>query len=88
MKLSRAEQETTITFNGRMQRTLAKLAVERPDEVQHVKATPEGGETYIVPKGWVRVRASRILSEAQKAASLKAAEKARLSRSNTRRGDV
>lgn len=99
MKLSRTEQETIITFNeadstaevftfnGRMQRTLAKLAEDRPDDVRRVKGTPEGGETYIVPKGWIKVRASRIMSEAQKAASVKAMEKARLSRANNRRGD-
>ncbi len=79
MKLTRAEQETIIvfseadstaevfTYNSRMQRTLAKLAGTRPDEVTHTKTSPEGGTTYTIPKGWVKIRASRILSEEQRA---------------------
>lgn len=61
MKLSRAEQETIITFNeadstaevftynGRMQRTLAKLATDRPAETTYIKTNPEGGTTYTIP---------------------------------------
>lgn len=100
MKLSNLERETVITFNeaenfaevftynSRMKRTLAGLAADRPSDVEHIKTTPEGGETYSIPKGWLKIRAPRILSEAQKAASMKAMEKAHLSRANNRRGDA
>lgn len=100
MKLSNQERETVIvfneadstaevfTYNSRMQRTLAKLAADRPGDAQHIKTNPEGGATYRIPKGWVKIKPPRSQSEAQKAASMKAIEKARLSRSNTRRGDV
>lgn len=100
MKLSNLERETVITFNeaenfaevitynSRMKRTLAGLAADRPEDVQHVKTNPEGGATYRTPKSWVKIRASRILSEAQKAASMKAMAKAHLSRANNRRRDA
>lgn len=79
MKLSNLERETVITFNeaenfaevftynSRMKRTLAGLAADRPDDVQHIKTNPEGGAAYRIPKGWVKIRASRVLSEEQRA---------------------
>lgn len=78
MKLTNQERETIIcfneadktaevfTYNGRMLRDLDKLSSERPDEVQHKKDNGDGGHTYIVPKKWIKVRASRILTEEQK----------------------
>lgn len=78
MKLSNLERETLIcfnesesaaevfTFNGAMRRKLEQLAADRPEDVQHVKTTPEGGETYTLPKGWLKIRAPRILSEEQR----------------------
>ena len=71
--LSRLEQETIIlfneqeqtaevfTYNGRMRRELSALAETRPDEVKR-----EGNETYIIPKRWVKIRASRILTDEQR----------------------
>lgn len=100
MKLSNQERETIIvfneaepfaevfTYNSRMKRTLAGLAADRPSDVEHIKTNPEGGATYCIPKGWVKIRASRILSEAQKAASMKAMAKAHLSRANNRHRDA
>lgn len=79
MSISRLEQETIINFNeaeptasiythnGALKRKLAKLAAERPADVQHFRSFPEGAEEYTVPKRWVKVNASRILSEEQKA---------------------
>lgn len=99
MKLTRAEQETIITFNeadstaevftynSRMQRTLARLAGTRPGEVTHIKTSPEGGTTYTTPKGWVKIKPPRVQSEAQRAVSMRAMQKAHLSRESTRHGD-
>lgn len=74
MPLSRLERETIIifneqeaqaeifTYNDRLKHELSGLACARPDDVQHTKTNAEGGETYTVPKKWVKIRASRILS--------------------------
>lgn len=79
MSISRLEQETIINFNeaepmatiythnGALKRKLAKLAEERPADVRHFRSFPEGAEEYTVPKKWVRVSASRILTDEQKA---------------------
>lgn len=87
MSLTRQEQETVIvfneadanatvfTFNGRMQRALNKLVTERPDEARHDGSNGIGGETYIVPKKWIKVRASRILSEEERAARVESAKR-------------
>ena len=78
MALTLSERETIIvfneqdplaevfTYNGRMKRELSGLVCARPDDVQHTKTNTEGGETYTVPKKWVKIRASRILTEEQK----------------------
>lgn len=92
MSISRLEQETIINFNeaepmatiythnGALKRKLAKLAKERPADVRHSRSFPEGAEEYIVPKRWVRVNASRILSEAQREAALKNVNAARMAK--------
>ena len=78
MKLSRYEQETIISFNEdektaevythntSLQRRLAALAKERPNDCKLVKESHDGqAVTYIVPKRWVKIRANRILTEEQ-----------------------
>lgn len=92
MSVSRLEQETIINFNeaepmatiythnGALKRKLAKLAKERPADVRHSRSFPEGAEEYVVPKRWVRVNASRILSEAQREAALKNVNAARMAK--------
>lgn len=79
MSISRLEQETIINFNeseplatiythnGALKRKLAKLAEERPAEVRRSRSFPEGAEEYTIPKRWVKVNASRILTTEQKA---------------------
>lgn len=86
MTLSSCEKETVIVFNesdndaeifthnGRMLRELEKLATERPEDVQHIKDNDTGGSTYRLPKKWVKIKASRILTDEQKE---KAAERMR-----------
>ena len=71
------------THNRALRRKLEKLATERPEECRLEKVSREGDAVdYIVPKSWVKIRPTRILSETQKAASRAAAEKARLSRAS------
>ena len=79
MRISRLEQETIINFNeaestatvythnGALVRKLEGLADQRPDEVKRDRVFPDGGREYTIPKRWVKVNASRILSEEQKA---------------------
>lgn len=79
MSTSRLEQETIINFNeaeptatiythnGALTRKLEALADQRPEEAKRGRIFPDGGREYIVPKRWVKVNASRILTEEQKA---------------------
>lgn len=79
MKLSRMEQETIINFNEAyptatiythkpaLHRKLEQLCDQLPGDAKRGRTFPDGGQEYIVPKRWVKVNASRILSEAQKA---------------------
>ena len=93
--LSRYEQETIInyneddktagvyTHNRALRRKLEQCAEERPEECKLKRVSREGDAVdYILPKSWVKIKPTRILSEAQKAASRAAAEKARLSRAS------
>lgn len=77
--MTRLEQETIINFNeaeptatiythnGALKRKLETLADQRPTEAKRGRAFSDGGREYIVPKRWVKVNASRILTEEQKA---------------------
>lgn len=60
------KEAEVFTYNGRILRDLCKLAQERQDEVQCIKTNDEGASTYRIPKKWVKVRASRILTEEEK----------------------
>ena len=92
MSTSRLEQETIIGFNeaeatasvythnGALKRKLEKLAKERPADVQLSRRYPEGAVEYTIPKRWVRVNATRILSEAQREAALKNVKAARMAK--------
>lgn len=80
MGLSNLEKETVILFNeredtasvythnGKMLRYLQRMQSERPEETLLVSEDEVyGSKTYRVPKEWVRIIASRILSEEAKA---------------------
>lgn len=77
--LSAIEKETIInfnesektasvyTFNSKLMRQLATLYQERPNEV--ILNRDEGDcVEYTIPKSWVKIRASRILTDEQRAA--------------------
>jgi hypothetical protein len=80
MKLTRYEKETIINFNeaeataniythnGGLIRKLDALADQRPEEAKRGRSFPDGGREFTVPKRWVKVNASRILTEEQRAA--------------------
>lgn len=68
-KLTKAERETIIifdeeyetatihTYNTRLRKKLAELAVLYPDQIMPVSAPKKGEVTYQIPKGCVTVRA-------------------------------
>lgn len=78
MKQSRLEKETIITFNEQEKtaviythntalcRKLDKLADERPEEAKRLRTFPDGGREFEIPKRWVKVNASRILTEEER----------------------
>lgn len=78
---TRYEQETVInyneeektasvfTYNRSLQKKLDSIAAERPDECQVNSSVTEGAQrssSYTIPKSWVKIRPSRILTDAQK----------------------
>ena len=77
--MTRLEQETIINFNeaeptatiythnAALIRKLEALADSRPDEAKRERSFPDGGREYIIPKRGMKVNASRILTEEQKA---------------------
>lgn len=60
------KEAEVFTYNGRMLKALENMVQERPDEVQRIKTNDEGASTYRLPKKWVKIRASRILTEEEK----------------------
>ena len=76
--LSREERETIINFNeadktasiythsAALKRKLDALAASRPGECKKTRLFPDGGAEYETPKKWVRVNASRVLTDAQR----------------------
>lgn len=90
--MTRLEQETIINFNeaeptatiythnGALKRKLEALSDQRPAEAKRGRIFSDGGREYIVPKRWIKVNATRILSEAQREAALKNAKAARMAK--------
>lgn len=74
MHIPKIEQETIITFNeaektasvytmnSALKKKLEGLTQTRPDDARLVKTFPDGTQEYEVPKKWVRINASRILT--------------------------
>lgn len=100
MELSLYERETIINFNEAeptatvythnraLRRRLDELTQQRPEDCRVDRVGHDGVATdYTVPKTWVKIRTPRVASEAQKAASRRAAEKAQLARHSTPHGD-
>ena len=76
--VSKLEQETIITFNEsektadiytfnkKLKRKLMSLSEDRPDECIFTKDYSDGALNFTIPKKWVKVIASKILSDEQK----------------------
>ena len=89
MDLSLYEQETIISFceeekaagvythNRTLRRKLEKLAQDKPEDCRLVRVSHDGrAADYIIPKAWVKIIPPRVISEAQRAALVKAREAA------------
>lgn len=64
-----AEQTASVyTYNAALRRKLSALASERPTECIAVRFNEEDGAVeYTVPKKWIKINPTRILSEVQRA---------------------
>lgn len=63
------EEEDTAdvtTYNAALIRKLGKLAEERPQEIKLVDTNTDGGYRYEIPKGWIKVNATLILTDEEK----------------------
>lgn len=95
--MTRLEQETIINFNeaeataniythnGALIRKLDALADQRPEEAKRGRSFPDGGREFTVPKRWVKVNASLILTEEERERRrerAKATRKAQLARNS------
>jgi hypothetical protein len=79
MKLSAYERETVINFNeaerfaevqannGRLRTRIEKIRRERPDEVEFIREDEYAG-FYRIPKNWIKINPTKILSDEQRAA--------------------
>jgi hypothetical protein len=79
MRLSNLEKETIILYNERedtacvythspaLQKRLSELCAARPEQVYTIEENGHGGLTFELPKRWVRIVPTRILSPAQQA---------------------
>ena len=79
MKLSKIEQETIINFNeaertasiythnAALKTRLLDLCRDNPAQVRQTAANRWGGLTFELPKKWLKVSPSRVLSPAQRA---------------------
>ena len=81
MRLTKYEQETIVSFNEKeagasvythnrsLRKKLKQLSEERPAECKLERTSHDGQAVeYIVPKAWVKIIPSRILSAEQRAA--------------------
>ncbi|MDO4175652.1 MAG: immunoglobulin [Eubacteriales bacterium] len=79
MALTKHERETIIcfneseptaeifTYNKRLRRELAALTWDRPDDVLCIRANSADSCTYSIPKRWVKIRPTRVLSAENRA---------------------
>ncbi len=80
-----AEKTANVyTHNKSLRRKLEKLAAERPEECWLEKVSRFGEAVdYTVPKAWVKITPTRILSEEQRAAKAATIRKTILKRQDT-----
>lgn len=86
MSLTKYEQETILNFNEAekeasvfthnkaLRRKLEKLAQERPEDCRLEKVSRDGEAVdYIIPKSWVKITPTRILTDERREAMAEAA---------------
>ena len=78
MGLSNYEKESVILFNEAektadifthnpaLKKQLSELCVSHPDQVKQEPENKYGGQMFVIPKKWIRVKPPRVLSPAQK----------------------
>lgn len=78
MGLSNYERETVILFNEAektadiythnpaLKKQLAKLGATYPELVKQETENRYGGQMFVIPKKWIRVKPPRVLSPAQR----------------------
>ena len=68
-------QASIYTYSRSLKKNLRELSEKFPKDVILKQKDERGGETFLIPKKWVKVRAPRIVSEEERekrAAALKA----------------
>ena len=78
MKLTNYEKESIFNFNeadrtasiythnAALIRQLTELCGSRPEQVRHTVDNGYGGQTFELPKKWIKISPPRVLSEAQR----------------------
>ena len=78
MKLSNYEKETiflsneseqtasVFTYNAALKRQLGALCGSHPDQVRRTADNGYGGQTFELPKKWIKISPPRVLSPAQR----------------------
>lgn len=84
ISFNEAERTANIyTHNGALLRKLEKLAQERPEECKLEKVSRFGqAADYTIPKAWVHIYPTRILSEAERAQRREASKGTRFAKKN------
>ena len=62
-----AEKTADIyTHNPALKKQLVELAVKYPEQVKQETENRYGGQMFVIPKKWIRVKPPRVLSPAQR----------------------
>jgi len=92
IRLSQYEQETILNYNmaektanvythdGALIRRLEKLCADRPGECVPAYNQSSHGKSYDIPKKWIKINPTRIMSEEQRAASADRLRRMKLSK--------
>ena len=67
ININEAERKASIfTYNDALKKQLAALCESYPEQVRRTEDNGCGGETYELPKKWLKIKPPRILSAAQR----------------------
>ena len=54
------------THNPALKKQLSELCVSHPEQVRQEPENKYGGQIFVLPKKWIKIRPPRVLSQAQK----------------------